>query len=74
MSEKGVPTLDEFVAGASTAWWKTLPQDVQDQIMSSDAGSAVIAKWLTAIGIADVTRSKVETLVLARNALREESR
>ncbi len=73
MSQKGVPSLDEYVENNSTAWWKSLPQDVQDQIMSSDAGSAVIAKWLTVIGIEDVTRSKVETLVLYRSEQRAKS-
>ena len=73
MSEKGVTTLDQFVANTRAAWWTTLPEDVVDQIMASDVGSAVILKWLHSVGIEAATRSRVETLVVLRNAERESS-
>lgn len=75
MSEKGVTTLDQFVSKSpnKVAWWKSLPEDVLDQIMASDAGSAIVAKWLQSIGIEDATRARVETLIVLRNAEREKS-
>ena len=73
MSEKGVTTLNQFVANSKAAWWTNLPEDVIEQITTSDAGSAVILRWLHSIGIEDATRSRVETLVILRNAERESS-
>lgn len=70
MTKKGVTTLEQFVAqaGAREPWWRSnIPEEFLEQIMSSDAGAAVIARWLTSVGIQGATRAKLETLLIYRN-------
>lgn len=73
MSEKGVITLAEFEGRGNDPWWRCLSQDVLDQIMASNAGGTVIARWLVSIGVKDATRAKVETLLILRKTQLEKS-
>ena len=56
--------LDEFAKsydpyGTKTQWCETLPEDIQAQILASDAGHTTVVEWLIQSGYVDATRSKV---------------
>ena len=69
----GALSLAEFTATKRNAgggrWVDTLPQEIVDEVMASNAGAKVIADWLKARGFDGATPSKCELLVDARKKL-----
>ena len=63
--------LDTFVENhrgrKHRRWVDCLPDDVVAQIMASDAGEVVVARWLVAIGYEDATPHRVKVLTRARS-------
>ncbi len=50
-----VPSLDEFAVGkgrkkGQASFWSSLPDDVREQIVASDAPSEVCVQWLRSLG------------------------
>lgn len=50
-----MPSLDEFAVGKErrkgrASFWSTLPADVREQIVTSDASTAVAVEWLHELG------------------------
>lgn len=62
-------TLDEFAETeqkTQTRWVDTLPLNVIDQIMGSQAGAAQINRWLIGEGFPESTVRRVEPLIHER--------
>ena len=58
-------SLDEFAVGKArkkgrTAFWATLPDDVREQIIESDASSEVCVQWLRSLGFDAATFANVD--------------
>lgn len=66
----GALSLAEFSATKRNAgggrWVDTLPQEIVDEVMASNAGAKVIADWLKTRGFDGATPKKCEPLVDAR--------
>lgn len=50
-----MPSLEEFAQGherkkGRTSFWATLPDDVREQIIESDAPTEVCVEWLKSLG------------------------
>ena len=50
-----MPSLDEFAVGKErrkgrASFWSTLPPDVREQIVTSEASTAVAVEWLHDLG------------------------
>lgn len=50
-----MPSLDEFAVGKErrkgrASFWSTLPADVREQIVTSEASTAVAVEWLHDLG------------------------
>ena len=50
-----MPSLDEFAVGKErkrgrASFWSTLPADVREQIIESDAPTEVVVEWLKSLG------------------------
>lgn len=50
-----MPSLDEFAVGRErrkgrASFWSTLPAEVREQIVTSDASTAVAVEWLHDLG------------------------
>jgi hypothetical protein len=61
--------LDEFVESEDNRrerWADTLPQEIQDQILTSSTGPAQITRWLINIGYTDATQRKIDPLIEQR--------
>lgn len=59
------PSLEEFAKdnGGRQArrWCDDLPDDVKAQILSSDASTAVVVRWLLSLGHDEASYGKVDT-------------
>lgn len=58
-----VGPLDRFAAGRvrrDRSFWSTLPDDVRDECVASDAPTSVVVDWLIAKGYTGATFGKVD--------------
>lgn len=58
-------SLDEFAVGKErpkgrASFWSTLPADVAEQLVTSDASTAVAVEWLHSIGYEGATFGNVD--------------
>ena len=69
-----MPTLDEFAESEQkpqTRWVDSLPAEVIEQIMASQAGAAQINRWLIGEGFSESTVRRVEPLIAERRLRRD---
>jgi hypothetical protein len=69
-----VPSLDEFAVGkgrkkGQASFWSSLPDDVREQIVASDAPSEVCVQWLHSLGFDRATFGNTDPM--RRRARRE---
>jgi len=60
-----VPSLDEFAVGKErpkgrASFWSTLPEEVREQLVASDASTAVAVEWLHELGFLSATFGNVD--------------
>jgi hypothetical protein len=59
------PSLDEWLVEnaplRSSYWNDVLPDDVKEQLITSDASTARCVAWLQSIGFEDATAQKIDT-------------
>ena len=60
-----MPSLDEFAVGKErrrgrASFWSTLPDEVREELVTSDAATAIAVQWLHEIGYPSASFGNVD--------------